>query len=331
RPEHISRLVWLAMLALFFEGLNGAYYYFATLKADLTGVESLTEHSAAIHMNTFIILMVAVWLYKGSYFKRLLLPLLSFPVLLTYIITQRRAAFISLFVALALMGLMLLKENKKLFFVTTPVVALMAVLYIGIFWNASGALALPVQAIKSVVAPDQVDLQDQLSNLYRVLENVNSHYNLRQKPLTGIGFGQKLAFVVPLPDISFFVWWEYIIHNSVIWIWIKTGIGGFLTMLLLIGMAIFQGMRVVMRLPSSDMSAIVLTAVLYVIMHFIYAYVDMSWDNQSMIYLGTMMGLISVVERVITLHVPTTKKRWPWQKEVKPVLYLRPLKYESAA
>ena len=331
RRQHINHLMWLAMLALFIEGLNGAYFYFFVLGADLSGTESITEHSAAIHMNTFFIFMIAVWLYKGSLFKRILLLLMASPVLLTYLAAQRRAAFVTIIVALIFLAIILLKENRAAFVLIVPPLAVLGLLYLAVFWNQGGALALPAQAVKSVIAEDQASQQDQLSNIYRVLENVNAHYNIRSQPITGVGFGQKIGIIVPLPDISFFVWWEYIIHNSIIWIWIKTGIGGFVTLLFLIGLSILEGMKALIRLPSSDISAATLTAVLYIMMHFIYAYVDMSWDNQSMIYVGTMMGIISVVERIVEIDIPTQKKRWPWQAEPKPSPLLRPLTGERAA
>jgi hypothetical protein len=48
------------------------------------------------------------------------------------------------------------------------------------------------------------------------------------------------------------------------------------------------------------MQAVVLTAVLYLLMHFTYAYVDMSWDSQSMVYIGAMMGIINCTERILS-------------------------------
>ncbi len=296
--KHINHLMWLIMVALFLEGINGSFYYFVVVQGNLASLDAMGEHSAAIHLNTFFVYMLAVWLYKASPFKRIFLPLMIFPILIMYLAAQRRAAFLTIAIALFLMALLLFKENRTAFMLIIPPVAILGVIYLGLFWNQSGALGLPAQAIKSVVAEDQASIEDQRSNFYRVLENVNAHFNIRNTPVTGIGFGQKLVFIVPLPDISFFIWWEYIIHNSIIWIWIKTGIGGFISLLVLVGLSIIMGMQTLMKLPSGELSAVTLTAILYIIMHFIYAYVDMSWDNQSMIYIGTMMGVLSLIFRI---------------------------------
>jgi O-antigen ligase len=131
--------------------------------------------------------------------------------------------------------------------------------------------------------------------------------------------------IVPMPDISFFIWWEYFTHNSILWIWTKAGAFGFLSMLFLIGQTVMVGMRLQLRMPGGDMSAIALTALTYIIMHFVYAYVDISWDAQSMIYVGIMMGLINSLERIVDQPVQQPSPRWPWQPAPPPTPRLRPL------
>ncbi|NJM04953.1 hypothetical protein HC891_00055 [Candidatus Gracilibacteria bacterium] len=66
-------------------------------------------------------------------------------------------------------------------------------------------------------------------------------------------------------------------------------------------------------------------ATLYVVMHFIYAYVDISWDSQSMIYMGAMMGLINCLERIVDTPAPLAERRWPWQPHPQAQPGLRPL------
>ncbi len=325
RREHVNHLMWAALLALFIEGVIGVYAYFVGLKGDLSFVEAITEHSAAIHMNTLFVYVVGVWIYKGRWRQRFLLLFMIPPVLITYLATQRRAAFMALIIALILIVILLHRENRTAFWLIVPPLALAGLLYIAAFWNGSGTVAMPVKAIKSVVAEDQANAKDQASNLYRLIENVNSSFTIHQKPLTGVGFGQKFYFLVPLPDISFFKWWEYITHNSIIWIWMKTGVGGFFSMIYLVGTAVMVGVRVLWRMPRNELSAIAMTSVLYIIMHFIYAYVDMSWDNQSMLYVGMSMGLLNSLEKIVARPVPVTPRRWPWQPEPLPAPGLRPL------
>lgn len=328
--QHTYHLMWLIMLALMIEGITGTHHYFYILNGSLAGVERITEHSAAVHMNTYFVYTIAAWLFGASMTRRLTLPVMLPFVVLTYLATQRRAAFLTLGIALVFMLFVLYTRRRTLFMMIAPPLAFMGLVYLGVFWNSSGALGAPAQAVKSVIAPD-VGSADDLSNIYRIIENVNVSFTVHQVPLTGVGFGQKFYIIVPMADISFFDWWEYIVHNSIFWIWMKTGVFGFISMLFLVGFSIMQGVRVIFRMPTPDLLGVALVATLYIVMHFMYAYVDMSWDNQSMIYVGAMMGLVNCMERVVAKPVAVSEKRWPWQPDPEPEPGLLPIPGEASA
>jgi hypothetical protein len=323
--QHLSHLMWFIMVSLFIEGISGNIYFFNVLHGDLESVDTITEHSAAIHMNTLFVFAMAAWLYKASPAKRFILPAMIPVVLLTYLATQRRAAFVSLIIAMAFIALILFIENRRVFWLIVPPLMVGFALYTLAFWNSASPLGLPAQAVKSVVSQTEASQEDLLSNLYRYIENINSNFTIHVAPLTGVGFGKKFYIIASMPDISMFEWWEYITHNSIIWIWMKTGIGGFISVIYMIGLVVLLGGLAVWRMPGGDMSAIALTAVLYIVMHFVYAYVDMSWDIQSMVYVGAMMGVINVIEHIVTQPTPLPAKRWPWQPDAKPMPTLKPV------
>jgi hypothetical protein len=327
--QRVNILLWVAMLAILFVGIYGTIDYFTNLKGASVNVDWIIEHATAVRMNTLFIFVVAVWMYRASPNKRFILPLMVPFVILIYLFAERRAAFLTLVIALAFMGIILFKENRRLFWMIIPPITLLFVVYLVAFWNSTNMLGLPANAVKSMIFSNQASYEDQLSNIYRMIENVNASFTIHAAPLTGVGFGNKFYIIIPMPDISFFVWWEYITHNSIIWIWMKSGVGGFLAMLFLIGMAVMTGIRVVLRMPKGDLSAIALTALLYIIMHFMYAYVDMSWDIQSMVYVGTMMGLLNVLEKIVSEPEPVTPKRWSWLPEPQPQPGFRPLTGEE--
>jgi O-antigen ligase len=322
---HINHLIWIVVIALFIDAVMGAWFVSVTLNFDLQSMEAIAEHSYSVHLNTLIVLMVGVWLFRGSLVKRLLLPLMMPAVLLSYFANQRRASYITLVVALMLIAIMLYRESRKAFWLIIPIIGVIGVIYVGAFWHStSGGIGGPARAIRSVIAP-QPGGRDDASNIYRVIENVNTKFTIQQRPLTGVGFGNKFYIIVPMPDISFFVWWEYITHNSILWIWMQAGVGAFVSMLVLVGMAVIVGVRALWRMPGGDLSAFALMATLYIVMHFIYAYVDISWEAQSMIYVGTMMGLINGMERIVAQPVLSPVRRWPWQPETPAAPTLRSL------
>jgi O-antigen ligase len=329
--SQVNTLIWVIVIALLVDTLAGAWFVLFVINFDFQGMEAIAEHSYSVHLNTLFILTIGVWLFRGSRSKRTLLSLMTPIVLLSYFSNQRRASYITLVIALLFIAIVLFRENRKLFWIIVPAACLIATVYVAAFWNSTGGgISGPARAIRSVIAP-QPGGRDDASNIYRVIENVNTKFTIKQRPLTGVGFGNKFYIIVPMPDISFFIWWEYITHNSILWIWMQTGVGGFLSMLFLVGMAVLVGVRTLWRMPGGDLSAFALMAVLYIVMHFIYAYVDISWEAQSMIYVGTMMGLINSLERIVAQPVPRPPRRWPWQPDAPPVPALRPIQERSGA
>lgn len=313
--EHINTLFWMIILALFFEGIIGSYTLIYEYDFKISEIETLFDHSASIHTNIYFLFLIAGFLFKKvSGTKKALLLLMIAPVALTYLASQRRSAFLSLGIALALLFVLIYRERRYLFRFIVPPLVVVVIVYTGVFWNSSNALALPAQAVKSVIAPEATSEKDLSSNLYRITENLNSEFTIRQRPITGVGFGNKFFILYPLPDISFFEWWEYITHNSIIWIWMKAGFFGFASMIYLVALSILIGVRAVIKLPKSELRVIGITMILYLIMHFIFAYVDISWTDQSMVLVGTTMGLLNVFREIAEKPEIVPEPRWPWQR-----------------
>ncbi len=329
--EHVSYVIWAAIIGLFLDSLSGFSFVVFDLQFKFSAVEAIAEHSNSIHLNSLFVLMIGAWIYRASYAMRLI-PLVMLPTtLLTYAANQRRAAFITLGVAFVVLAIIVYQHHRAFVLYMLPVVAVVGSLYIAAFWNSHGVLATPARAVRSMFEPEDPSSRDGSSNEYRKLENMNIMFTIKTRPLRGIGFGHKFYIVVPMPDISFFVWWQYITHNSLLWIWMKTGWFGFLATITLIGQAIIRGTWVLFRMPGGNLSAIALAALSYVIMHFIFAYVDMSWDLQSMLYMGLMMGLINSLEHIVAKPVAVALKRWPWQPEPLPAPGLLPLPMSAEA
>ena len=324
KREHYVNLMWWAFVAIAYEGVTGSWYFFVKLNASIAGVTEITVHPAAIHHNSIFIFAAALWLYKAPFWKRFTIAAFVPFIGITYIVTQRRAAFIGLILALGLLAPFVFKQYRRLFYFLAPTAVLVGLVYMAAFWNSNSAVALPVQAVKSVVAEDSTNDTEKNSNVYRVLENFNSWYTINTAPLTGVGFGNKFLIVAPMADISFFDWWEYITHNSIIYIWMKTGIFGWVTMMYLVGKSIMNGSRAAWRMPNTELGAVTLTATLYIVMHFLFAYVDMSWTQESMVYIGVMMGIIGSIERVVDKPVELPEKRWRWQDDPEPAPGLVP-------
>ena len=160
-------------------------------------------------------------------------------------------------------------------------------------WNAEGSLGLPSTAVKSVLFPDQLSTRDRNSSIYRDLEAYNLWITVRASPLLGLGFGQPFIVAVPMPDISeFFEAWQYFPHNSIVWIWIKTGFFGFATMLYMFARTIQRGASRLATITSPDDLAMMVGALAYVVMFVVFAYVDIGWDIRPAIFLALCMAIV---------------------------------------
>jgi hypothetical protein len=295
----INVLVWGALISLVILGIIGVCDFLFEQQGQISRLMVSIEHGATIRISTVFLLVLAGWLYRASISKRLLLPLLAMPCLVTYFVAQRRAAFVTLAFAIVLIVIVLFRENRRAFWQIVPPIVLIALMYIGLFWNSQDALGLPARAIKTIISPNSGTAQEMASSIYRIIENYDISYTIHNtNPLTGVGFGQKFIAAITLPDISWFVWYQYIPHNSILYIWMKAGILAFLALLTLIGMTIITGVRTILIIQDHDLKAVGLTALLYVVMHFIFAYVDMSWDAINMVYLGMMIGLLNRLDRM---------------------------------
>ncbi len=294
--SQLNTLVWVATLALFAKGVAGVWYVHDVLKWELEGVERIAEHAMSIHFNFFFVLLIAAWLYRDSATRRFTMILMAPYVLFSLIANFRRAGFLTLGIAIGLIVLLLYIENRRLFYLIAPTSALALVAYLVVFWNNQGPLGILARAVRSVIG--QPSARDAASNIYRDLENINIMFTIRTSPLTGIGFGNKFYMLVPMPDISFFEWWEYITHNSIMWVWMKIGVIGFYSLMLLLALTMVYGARMVRLMPRGQLRGFALAATLYIFTHFVYAYVDMSWEGGSMVFVGTMMGVINALPQI---------------------------------
>jgi hypothetical protein len=298
--RHYFLLAGTIVVALVGQGILGSRLMFSLTPAQRELVESPIDHSSAVQLGALLMAAIAAYLLpRVPRATRRLLLLSAIPVTTLWLIAQRRAAVIGVAVCIIFLFIILGKLSPKRLRVVGPIFLVLAVGYLGAFWGSTGLVGFPAQAVKSVIAPSQVSDKDQSSDLYRVVENYDLSVTIHAKPLTGLGFGQKFYRPIPLPDISFFPFYEYIPHNSILWIWVKTGVGGFIAMLYLMASALRQGVRAVLRVPTGRDAVLCFAAAGYVVMYVVFAYVDIAWDPRSMISLAFAMSVCSEF-----LHLP---------------------------
>jgi O-antigen ligase len=249
-------------------------------------LESLAEHSATLQMNVVFLFGLGLLAFGGPRWQRRLLAVLAVPVVWAFMLSQRRAAMVALFAGAAILLLTLYHRRRATFFAILPIIVVLTVGFLGATWNASGALGLPASSVKTVFFSDQLSAADQQSNLYRDLEAINVWYTIRANPMLGQGFGQPFIVVAPMPSITFFVFWQYLPHNSILWLWIKMGFFGFVSFMYTVGRSVYAGARATRRVIEANAVVLTMVSVAYVVMFCIFAYVDIAVTTRPMVFLA---------------------------------------------
>jgi O-antigen ligase len=300
RRDQYVRLWAFVMVAVFINGIIALLNYQSLTEADREGMESFISHGATLSMNAMLILLLGVWMFrKSSWAWRACLPFALVPVTFMYLLSQRRAAFVALIAGLGVVAIVLLWTKRRVFWKLVPVVLVIGAVYCAAFWHdETGTAGFPAQAVKSVIAPDEVSERNRGSDLYRIIEKQDIQATIRSSPIVGIGFGRPFLRPYPLPQIAPFLLEPYMPHNAILWVWMKAGIGGFIAMLYLFGKTMYSGARAILRAGRSDYAATLLTAVAFVIMYCVFAYVDIAWDPQNMVLLALAIAHIGSAARL---------------------------------
>lgn len=255
-------------------------------------LESLNEHGSALGQNLLALTILCLVLFRvrnGPAKAVLLIGLI--PTVFIYFVSQRRAGIAALAIGAAVVAIALYWRQRRVFWFAVPLAAVGTLVYVAAFWHSSSYLAFPAQAMKGLISPGSATQQDQSSDMYRTVEAFNLNYTIRSSPILGLGFGLPFYRPIPLANIDFFALNAYLPHNSILWIWIKTGFGGFAALFYLVAKSILIGADRIRRTPDRLELAVTLSGVVFVVMYTVYSYVDVSWDARNGVFLGLALAI----------------------------------------
>jgi O-antigen ligase len=169
--------------------------------------------------------------------------------------------------------------------------------YFPLFWSKAGTLAQPARALRAQIAPDA---RDKSSNLYRVQENANLVFNIRQTASLGKGFGTLINYALPITDISNidpFI--SFLPHNSVLDLWMRLGIQGMVVFLLLLAAVVVRGCALA-RSGDRELAVLGALSACAVIAYLVQGYNDMGffWFRIALCF-GTLLGAMEAAHRVL--------------------------------
>ena len=289
---HLRWAMWAVIAGVVVQSLLSIDYLNRLDPRERDSLQGLNEHGSALGHNLVTVMMIGLLLLhvRRPLIKWALVAALV-PTVYVFFVSQRRSGVAALVVAGAIMAITLLWRRPRAFWLIVPFLALLVTGYVAAFWNSTSSLAFPAQAIKSIIAPESASAEDRSSDLYRLIEAYDVNYTIRTSPLLGLGFGRQFYRPVFLPDISVFGLNAYVPHNNVLWIWIKTGFGGFAAMFYVFAKAIMMGAARVRRAVLDVDLVVTLTATLFAVMFAVYSYVDVSWDARNTVFLGLAFAI----------------------------------------
>jgi hypothetical protein len=303
RSRRQIRLVfWLFLGAVVFKGILGSWRYLVTLGADLSRISSLSSHNSllaheeSLFFALFFVFILVMWLVRGGRDQAAFAAILSPPVLLAFLANQRRVGILALMVGTLIAGLLvyvLVQHRRKLIGTMTLLGAAVLPIYLVTQAGGDTLLAEPARAMVSIVQPAE---RDQSSNQYRAVETLNLQYNIRSNPIIGQGFGKPIIWYRPIPDLSeLFVFWEYIPHNTLLWLWLRAGFLGFVAFWFMIGRFIVES-AMVARSQRGDpyLQAIPILSIAAIFGWLAMAALDQGLvDFRSITIVGIFMGLVA--------------------------------------
>ncbi|MBD3615425.1 MAG: O-antigen ligase family protein [Gracilimonas sp.] len=297
--KQLEILLWIFIVVISIKAFQGIAR-FTWLGFSFQGLPALTAHEDPIFMNTLFILLFGFLVYKDRSPHKVALVLLFIPLLAGSFVSQRRAAIAAFAVSSAIFFVLLPGQLKLKFIKVAFPVLISVVLYGAAFWNSNSTIAKPVQMVKSgIEKPDRHENpEDYYSNLFREFENFNLAYTARKNPLFGTGYGRKFEQPLKLAEISFPLK-DYIPHNQILWVAAKTGIIGFFLFWFFFNSFALQGAHILQNLRSPFLKAVCTMIVVAIINQMVASFFDLQLTfYRNMIYLGTLMGLLPVLQKI---------------------------------
>jgi len=298
-PRHIDALSWLILLGSGLKGVQGTWRYVVTLDRSIS-YNNLLEHEEALFFPAFYLFLLLLFIFKGSRWqKRVGVCCLPF-VLLADFANQRRASTAALVLALAALAVIVfvvLRQRRRRIVGAMLVASIVLAGYVGVYWNSGSRLAQPIRAIKSQFMPNS---RDESSDLYRELENRGLMWQIKANPVLGQGYGHEMPLLPGMwdaRDVSPFM--LYMPHNSILWVWWRTGLAGFTCFLLTIGVAIARNCQLARGTNEPRLQRWAIFAVLTTIMWTMLGFLDQGvLLSREVVYVAVLLAVPEVLGRL---------------------------------
>jgi hypothetical protein len=300
RKGHIRTFFWLAIICAGVKSLQGLYVYLIINQGSMVGHDTIMSHEESFFFAALLLLIIIFSLHY-RYRPQLIAALCIAPaVLIAMVANQRRTDYIALLVGVGVAWVLVfqIKRHARGRLVALMIICVgLGTAYVLAFQNTQGGLGSPARAIISVFKPTTSDVRDATSNLYRIFENNDLKFTVKQYPL-GLGFGKP--FLQPQPLTSIFPgiiavdpYYNYVPHNTIYWIWADLGPLGYFSLWFLFGSIVILGCIITRRLHDPYLQVVSIYIVAITMMEVVVAFADYQlFFYRNVIYLGLLCGML---------------------------------------
>ncbi len=299
--QHVRTAIWILIGGVAYKAWE-ALIRFGLLGFSFSGRRTLTNHEDALFFVLLLVLLVSFLILhsRDAQLKvlRWLIPL----VLFGFYLANRRAAYAAFAAAIILLVILLEGEERRNLVRILGVFGIVFALYLVLFWNSYGRLAVVASAVKSVYLSatgglKEVNTEDYMSTIARDQENYNLAVTYRLSPLTGIGFGKKHEWAVRV--YGAYALKGYLTHNQILWLLTKAGAIGFFLFFGLVNLIAMRGGAVFRKLRDPYYKVVCIVAIVAVFGQVVVSYVDMQLTYaRNMVNMALLTSLIPIVERL---------------------------------
>lgn len=294
--RQIYVLLWIFIVMVAIKALQGDWRL-AALGFKFDGYSVLTNHEDPMFMADVFILLIGLTMFGVKIKQRTAILWLLPVLLLGFYAGQRRAAYAGFFIAIAMFVAMLSGKEKVRFFRKVLPLLIVVGVYTAVFWNNEGRLGEPIQLVKSGFSDTRKGAGDRFdSNLYRDFERFDLAATVQSSPAVGIGFGKKYLMPIPLVDLGFTLQ-DWIPHDEILWVMVKTGALGFFIFWLFMDALVFQAGYLGKTVKDPFLRALAFLIATMVVNQMVVSYFDLQLTYyRDMVVLGTFCGLLPAIK-----------------------------------
>jgi hypothetical protein len=312
--EQLYTLMWVIITCISYKAFQGFSRY-AYLGFTFNDLPTLTNHEDPKFFVDLIVLLIAFVMFDVKSKQRTTLLWLLLLLVLGFYAGQRRATYAAIVPAFAAFIAIVPGKQQKLFVRTLAPIFIFMVIYCAIFWNIDNKFAAPVKLIKSGLSTDkETSGEHYYSNLYRDVERYDLAQTFLRYPVLGIGFGNKYDQPMKLVPIPFPLR-DWITHNAILWVLVKTGAVGFCIFWLFFNSFAFKAAMTLPKLNDPYLKALCAFTVTVIVTQLVVSNYDLQLTYyRNMVFLGTVMGLLPTI---VILDNKQAKPTAPAAKETK--------------